>query len=245
MDQPYVEFVHLIDRQGIIVAQRDTWPGRGMYPTVLWQPGQLFADALSLTVPDGAYAPNDALIQVGLYDAQDQRLTAVDATGQAIDQNAVTLGEVAIAPHAGEQPNAMRVNFGNKVELIGYEMTPPERSIFAGEAITVTLYWRNRGAFEADYSVFLQALRLRPNPPTSAADTGKPIHDSFSTQTWQPGQVISDVRVLWFPPTAKPGQLNIEVGWFLPKAGRLDVLADDGHVLDSKQLLSPIRIRER
>ncbi|HEY4723747.1 MAG TPA: hypothetical protein VII92_17965, partial [Anaerolineae bacterium] len=192
MDRPYVEFVHLIDRQGIIVAQRDTWPGRGMYPTVMWQPGQLFADTLSMNVPDGAYTPNDAVIQVGLYDAQDQRLTTVDAAGQSIDQNAVTLGQVAIAPHAGERPNAMRVNFGNKVELIGYEMAPQERSIFAGEAITVTLYWRNRGAFEADYSVFLNALRpsLRP----SAMNTGKPIRGNFSTQTWQPGQVITDVR---------------------------------------------------
>ncbi len=243
MDQSYVEFVHLIDREGIIVAQRDTWPGRGMYPTVVWQPGKLFADTMSINVPDGAYAPNDAVIQVGLYDAQDQRLTAIDAAGQSIDQNAVTLSQVAIAPHAGERPNAMRVNFGNKVELIGYEMFPQERSIFAGEAITVTLYWRNRGSFEADYSVFLNALRpsLRP----SAVDSSKPIRGSFSTATWQPGQVITDVRVLMFPPTAKPGQLDIEVGWFLPMASRLGVLADDGHVLDSRQLLSPIRIRER
>ncbi len=60
MDQSYTEFVHLIDGDGIIVAQRDTWPGRGMYPTVLWQPGQVFADELYLHVPDGAYAPNIA-----------------------------------------------------------------------------------------------------------------------------------------------------------------------------------------
>jgi hypothetical protein len=57
--------------------------------------------------------------------------------------------------------------------------------------------------------------------------------------------VITDVRVLRFPPTAKPGLLDVEVGWFLPQVGRLDVLADDGHVVDSKVLLSKIRIREK
>jgi len=45
IDRAYVEFVHLVDGQGVMVAQRDTWPGRGMYPTTLWQPGEVIADS--------------------------------------------------------------------------------------------------------------------------------------------------------------------------------------------------------
>ena len=59
------------------------------------------------------------------------------------------------------------------------------------------------------------------------------------------GQVITDVRVLQFPPTAKPGELDVEVGWFLPKVGRLSVLAADEHEVDTRQLLSKIQIREK
>ena len=236
MDQPYTEFVHLMDSDGIIVAQRDTWPGRGMYPTVLWQPGQVFADELYLNVPDGAYAPNVAMVRVGLYDAQGTRLAA---SGSNVEDNAVAIGQVALTPRPGNYPNSMQVNFGGKVDLIGYEMSP--RAIMPGEAVTVTLYWQSRTTFSADYAVFLNAIR--PNSRKSAEDTGKPLDGNFSTQNWVVGQVITDVRVLQFPPTAKPGLLDIEVGWFLPGGDRLSVLAADGHEVDTKQLLSKMRVK--
>lgn len=237
LDQLYTEFVHLIDEDGIIVAQRDTWPGRGMHPTINWQPGQVFADELYLHIPDGAYAPNAATLRVGLTDAQGVRL-AVE--GAAAVDNAVAIGQVALTPRPGDFPNAMQVNFGNKVELVGYDMSP--RAIRPGEAVTVTLYWRSRAAFEADYAVFLNAIR--PNLRKSAEDTGKPLNGHFSTQGWPVGQVITDVRVLQFPPTARAGLLDVEVGWFLPGGDRLPVLAADGHEVDTKQLLSKMRVRD-
>ena len=220
-----------------MVAQRDTWPGRGMYPTTLWQPGEVFADSLYLHVPDGAYAPNNATLQVGLYEQDGPRLKAIDAQGQAVADNAVPIGSLKIDPRPGAYPNSMQVNFGDRVELLGYEMSP--RSILPGEAITVTLYWRATAPFTEDYSVFLNALR--PTQRISAQDSSKPLRDTFSTKNWPAGQVITDVRVLQFPPTAKPGELDVEVGWFLPKAGRLNVLAEDGHEVDTRQLLSRIR----
>lgn len=246
IDRSYVEFVHLIDDQGIIVAQRDTWPGRGMYPTTLWQPGEIFADTLDVHVPDGAYAPNNATLRVGLYEQDGPRLAAIDAQGEAIEDDAVSIGAVKIDPRPGDYPNSLRANFGDQVELLGYEMFPAERSILPGGAITVTLYWRVTAPFTEDYSVFLNALRpaqKNSDQKNSAQDSSKPLRGTFSTKNWTPGQVITDVRVLRFPPTAKPGLLDIEVGWFLPKAGRLNVLAEDGHEVDSRLLLSKIRIR--
>jgi len=239
MDQTYVEFVHLIDDDGIIVAQRDTWPGRGLYPTVLWQPGQVFADELYLHVPAGAYAPNVATLRVGLYDSQGTRLTA---EGAYLEDNAASIGQVALTPRPGDYPNSMRVNFGSTVELIGYEMSP--RAILPGEAVTVTLYWRSSASFAADYQVFVNAIRPETGRKSAEA-TGKPLGGTLATTHWPVGQVITDVRVLKFPPTAKPGLLDIEVGWFLPGTGRLSLLADDGHVLDDKQLLSKMRIRNK
>ena len=140
-----------------MVAQRDTWPGRGMYPTTLWQPGEVIADSLYLHVPDGAYAPNNATLRVGLYEQDGPRLKAIDAQGQVVADNAAPIGSLQIDPRPGEYPNSMQVNFGNQVELLGYEMSP--RSILPGEAITVTLFWRATAPFAEDYSVFLNALR--------------------------------------------------------------------------------------
>jgi 4-amino-4-deoxy-L-arabinose transferase-like glycosyltransferase len=241
IDRSYVEFVHLIDDQGIMIAQRDTWPGRGMYPTTLWQPGQIIADSLEVHLPDGAYAPNNATLHVGLYEQDGPRLSAIDVQGQAVENNAAPIASLQIDPRLGELPNPLRVNFGNQVELLGYDMSP--RSILPGEAITVTLYWQATVPFAADYNVFVQALR--PNQRISAQGTGGPVNELPATTQWPVGQVITDVRVLQFPPHAKPGELDVEVGWFLPKIGRLSVLAADGHEVDTRQLLSKIRIREK
>jgi hypothetical protein len=241
IDRSYVEFVHLIDEQGIMVAQRDTWPGRGMYPTTLWQPGEIIADSMDLHLPDGAYAPNNATLRVGLYEQDGPRLNAIDAQGQAVADNAAAIGSVKIDPRPGEYPNSMQVNFGNQVELLGYEMSA--RSILPGEAVNVTLYWRATAPFTKDYSVFMNALR--PTQSMSAQDSSKPLRDTFSTTDWAVGEVITDVRVLQFSPTAKPGELDVEVGWFLPKGNRLKVLADDGHPVAIRQLLSKIRVREK
>jgi hypothetical protein len=240
-DRNYVEFVHLTDEQGIIVAQRDMWPGRGMYPTTLWKPGEVIVDTLTLHVPDGAYAPDNATLQVGLYEQDGLRLNVSDAQGQAAADNAASIATLKIDPRPGGYPNAMQVDFGHQVELLGYEMSP--RSILPGEAITVTLFWRATAPFTEDYSVFLNALR--PTQRISAQDSSRPLRDTFSTKNWTPGQVITDVRVLQFPPTAKPGELEVEVGWFLPKVGRLNVLAADGHEVDTRQLLSKMRVREK
>jgi hypothetical protein len=104
------------------------------------------------------------------------------------------------------------------------------------------LYWRATAPFAEDDSVFLNALR--PNQRKSAEDSSKPLRDTFSTKNWTAGEVLTDVRVLQFPPTAKPGELDVEVGWFLPGVGRLSVLAEDGRAVDSRQLLSKVRIRD-
>jgi 4-amino-4-deoxy-L-arabinose transferase-like glycosyltransferase len=239
LDRSYVEFVHLVDEQGIVVAQRDTWPGRGMYPTTLWQPGEIIADPLFVHLPDCAYAPYRAAVSVGLYEQDGPRLEASAAQGQAVEDNAAPIGSLQIDPRPGEYPNSTQVNFGNQVELLGYEMSP--RSILPGEAITVTLYWRAAAPFTEDYRVFLNALR--PTQRISAQDSSRPAGDTISTRNWPLGQVITDVRVLRFPPTARPGELDVEVGWFLPKADRLNVLAADGHEVDTRALLSRVRIR--
>jgi hypothetical protein len=166
-------------------------------------------------------------------------LNAVDAQGQAVENNTAPIASLQIDPRPGELPNSLRVNFGNHVELLGYEMSP--RSILPGEAITVTLYWQATAPFTADYNVFVQALR----PTQRISASGIPVGEPPLTTQWPVGRVITDVRVLQFPPHAKPGELDVEVGWFLPKIGRLSVLAADGHEVDTRQLLSKIRIREK
>jgi len=63
----YDAFVHLLDANGQRVAQSDHRPGGVYYPSSLWQPGELLADAhtivLPATLPSGTYT-----LHTGLYD---------------------------------------------------------------------------------------------------------------------------------------------------------------------------------
>ena len=85
MSTDYTVFVHVFDpASGAIVAQADSMPFEGRYPTSLWWPGDLQMDehtTLSLDgVPPGRYS-----IAVGVYDvATMQRLPATDGQGRSI-----------------------------------------------------------------------------------------------------------------------------------------------------------------
>jgi hypothetical protein len=73
----YKTFVHLVDRNGRIAAQRDQLPGDGDYPTAGWVTGQWIDDPQGkLMVPPGSYQ-----VFVGLYDPDSGR-RLVDSTGQ-------------------------------------------------------------------------------------------------------------------------------------------------------------------
>jgi len=53
----YTVFVQLLDASGQVVAQRDRWPGDGLFPTAAMQAGQTIVDnlAIPLDLPPGRY----------------------------------------------------------------------------------------------------------------------------------------------------------------------------------------------
>ena len=62
MAADYTLFIHVVDPAGAIVAQADSQPFDGAYPTSLWSPGETLAEARTLTIPPGRYR-----IDVGFY----------------------------------------------------------------------------------------------------------------------------------------------------------------------------------
>jgi hypothetical protein len=69
----YKVFVHVIDAQNKIWAQRDSQPLNGSRPTMGWQRGELLHDPYQLRIP--ADAPSWLRVEAGLYRSSDgQRL---------------------------------------------------------------------------------------------------------------------------------------------------------------------------
>lgn len=82
LDADYSVFVHW-RRGDQVVAQSDSYPAQGYYPTHLWRPGDIVADDHLLT-PSLVPGEGD-LISVGLYSLQTmKRLQVLDRSGAAV-----------------------------------------------------------------------------------------------------------------------------------------------------------------
>jgi hypothetical protein len=69
VDDSLVMFVHLMQDDVELVAQRDAVPGNGLFPIEAWKPGELVRDQFALllppTLPAGKYE-----MRVGIYDSR-------------------------------------------------------------------------------------------------------------------------------------------------------------------------------
>ncbi len=133
VDRDYTVFVHLLGRHDRVIAQRDAAPGLGARPTSRWAPGRIVADPYLLALPDATYAPDQALWEVGLYDAATGRRLPIAAGGDN-----VRFGEIAIEP----APDPLRLEFG-PVALTGYELD--RLALMPGETLHLTLHWAGGG----------------------------------------------------------------------------------------------------
>ncbi len=228
-DQNYVVFVHLLSNWGTMVAQRDTHPGLGRYPTSAWEPGVIFADTYRLHIPETAYTPDDCDLQIGLYLPSGPRLTT------SYGRDALRLTGAEIEPRPGEFPNPTNVNFDDQVALIGY--TLDSRAARPGEMIRLTLYWQASAPLETDYRIFAQILGVE-NQVWANSD----ILPATPTGQWRPGDVVTDVHDLNVGSSTPPDFYDIVVGVYVP-GNRLSVIAEDGSSLGKHILLSQVRIK--
>jgi hypothetical protein len=89
----YTVFLHLRNRDGVTVAQRDRQPLDGVYPTSHWQPGEVVIDPIILSLPEDLPAGNYALFS-GLY--QLDTLKRLPLANDTSGENAVFLGKISL-----------------------------------------------------------------------------------------------------------------------------------------------------
>ena len=70
LDQRYKIFLHLLDQDGRLVAQRDSEPGGGLNPTTSWTPADTIIDNHGLLLPS-ELLPGDYTLIMGLYNIAD------------------------------------------------------------------------------------------------------------------------------------------------------------------------------
>jgi hypothetical protein len=133
ISKDYTVFVHLLGEHDRVIAQRDAAPGLGALATSRWESGQVVSDPHLLGLPQVAYAPDQAVWEVGLYEVDTgQRLRADDG------RDNVRFGRVVV--HPASEP--LYLDFG-PVVLVGYE--PDRLALGPGETLCVSLRWQGTG----------------------------------------------------------------------------------------------------
>ena len=98
MHKDYTVFTHLIDEEGKIWAQKDNQPLRGIYPTSLWDEGEIVKDEYELIVrPDAS--PGKYRLEVGMYLADTgERLPVFDMAGELLADRLLLPIEMGVTP---------------------------------------------------------------------------------------------------------------------------------------------------
>ena len=118
------------------------------------------------------------------------------------------------------------------------------RTLRPGDTLEITLYWEALRDAPPDYLVevalcplpcpdWQPALVTAVSPPTAAP-----------TSRWQDGQIVVDSHVLPLDATLAPGSYSIHVALIdaVTKAPQ-NIVAEDGHYIDDRLLLSDIRVQ--
>ncbi len=90
-DRAYVQFYHVLDEAGHLVAQQDQRHKHGRYPTSVWAIGEVVPERVDISLPPGL-APGAYRIAVGLYDGSTGERLPVLTSSLPTSQNSVILG---------------------------------------------------------------------------------------------------------------------------------------------------------
>ncbi len=230
-------FVHLVDDLEIILAQDDRYPRQGLVRATQLPAGERWAERFRLRVPETAVAPARLSLMMGFYDRRTwERMPVLSVRSQPRSEaerrpDHISFGELTLRPRPGPYPNPVSYRFGDRIELVGYEMTP--RRVRPGETVVLTLYWRALGPGEHDYTVFTHILEP---PQTLWGQEDRP--PTPPTSQWQAGEIYRETYTLRVKPETPPGFYEVEIGLYHSDGGGRLRLEDGRDFL----LLSRIRV---
>ena len=199
-------FIHVLGEGDRIIAQRDTFPGRGLLSTTWLEPGHTWIEHYEITISPLAYAPDSLAFGIGMYEtATGARLPVKADTPFLVTpaDDTVTFGDVWLS-EAAKQTD---VYFGKGIVLAGYDLS--NVIVTRGETLQTTLHWRCTSRIDGDYTISIQLIDEQWHK-AAQSDTW-PLDGAAPTSSWQVGQAIEEPRALDIAGDAAPGIYNLQL----------------------------------
>jgi 4-amino-4-deoxy-L-arabinose transferase-like glycosyltransferase len=239
--EDYSVFVHVLGEGDLLVSQRDTFPGLGLLSTMRLASGYSWADRYVLDVPETAYAPDVAQLEVGLYSVESGERLVITRPRQTAGHDSYRFGEVDITRSLSPFGNPVSINYDHRVELVGYEIAP--RVISRQQTAMLELYWRGLSSMSLDYTFSVQLIDASQRK--AAQNDSWPRDGKLPTSLWVPGEVVEEARALEVYPDAAAGVYDVRVAvYHNAEAGlvHLPVISEEGEMLSSHALLGRVRV---
>jgi hypothetical protein len=230
----FLMFIHLTDSIGSLVAQRDTHPGLGNFPTSQWRPGDRFVERLRLWLPETAYAPETAVLSLGFYAPEGYRLAVSNGNYRP---DAFRLAQIRIQGQPGDLPNTQAQNFAGQVWLRGFEFP---RTAEPGGLLPVTLYWEAARSEPADFAIQLRLVNERGESVAEMVERPSPPMAS-----WQRGQEVTESRLFTLSHDLAPGYYRLILALLRPADGQPEnIIGETGHWIDNQLQLPYVYISD-
>jgi len=170
------------------------------------------------------------------------RRFAVEEYAPAFDARATADLPLAY-PVVTETPVHVRdINFGNEIQLVGYDLSPAGPLQPGGE-FRLKLFWRAIGPATGSQKVSVQSYY--GNGTMVAQKDALPVCDREPTTTWDLGETIVDIHDVPVNADAPPGRYPLYVGLYHSESGApLPVLDAAGNPAGTQALIGEIEIGE-
>jgi hypothetical protein len=232
MPHKYNVALHLVDNTSTTQQLSDHFLG-GLYPNVIWAPGEFTNDRHVIQAGDQALAPGLYTLELRLYDYSQGRFEPLPmtdmTTNQPIDRSPV-LGQVRVVDPARTRPpeHEKVVNLGQEFQLLGYDIADSRTN--PGQSLSLALHWKAIAHPSTDYTVFTQLIG--PDGLVWGQQDNQPQQDRYPTSAWAIEDRVVDRYDIVLREGAPAGSYRLLVGMYdLTSGERLPAIDGDGQRL--------------
>ena len=212
-----------VSGEGQYLAQYDPPPRRMLYPTSMWQPGELVTERYTLTLDEGNTTDKAQALEVVLYDFSSPTLAPAGVAYVPLKEHPRSFDVPSLETQVGAR-------FGDQLQLLGYDL------VHRPDALMLKLHWQAMQAMYTDYKVFVHLF----DPATETIvtqDDAMPLRNTYPTRWWAEGEVVSDAIPLSLTGVSA-GQYRLAIGVYDPTTGdRLTGLDSQGHPVPGNRLV--------